>query len=93
MKLFRCCVYSTIQVRYVDQNGKRNGKFRIYLEPWHADIYEFLDLRKNQGFEDHRARDLFYALWIPDLFMKRVQKMAMDFDVSTQLSWFVRCIW
>ena len=50
--------------RYVDQNGKRNGSFAIYLEPWHADIYEFLDLRKNQGFEDHRARDLFYALWI-----------------------------
>ena len=53
--------------------GKRNGSFAIYLEPWHLDIYEFLELRKNNGFEDHRARDLFYALWVPDLFMKRVK--------------------
>ncbi len=60
--------------RYVDQNGKRNGSFAIYLEPWHTDIMEFLELRKNQGFEERRARDLFYALWIPDLFMKRVEK-------------------
>jgi ribonucleoside-diphosphate reductase alpha subunit len=60
--------------RYVDQGGgKRNGSFAIYLEPWHADIYEFLDLRKNHGDEELRARDLFYALWIPDLFMKRVK--------------------
>ncbi|EMS59885.1 Ribonucleoside-diphosphate reductase large subunit [Triticum urartu] len=61
--------------RYVDQGGgKRKGAFAIYLEPWHADIYEFLDLRKNHGKEENRARDLFYALWIPDLFMERVQK-------------------
>ena len=53
--------------------GKRNGSFAIYLEPWHADINDFLDLRKNTGFEEIRARDLFYALWIPDLFMQRVQ--------------------
>ena len=53
--------------------GKRNGSFAIYLEPWHADIAEFLSLRKNQGFEENRARDLFYALWIPDLFMQRVR--------------------
>lgn len=60
--------------RYVDQGGgKRKGSFAIYLEPWHADIFEFLDLRKNHGNELHRARDLFYALWIPDLFMKRVE--------------------
>ncbi|XP_074559982.1 ribonucleoside-diphosphate reductase large subunit-like [Curcuma longa] len=60
--------------RYVDQGGgKRKGAFAIYLEPWHADIYEFLELRKNHGKEEHRARDLFYALWIPDLFMERVQ--------------------
>ena len=60
--------------KYVDQGGgKRNGSFAIYLEPWHADISEFLQLRKNQGFEDSRARDLFYALWIPDLFMRRVK--------------------
>ncbi|KAF3421446.1 hypothetical protein E2986_00632 [Frieseomelitta varia] len=59
--------------RYVDQGGnKRPGAFAIYLEPWHADIFEFLDLKKNTGKEEHRARELFYALWIPDLFMKRV---------------------
>jgi len=59
--------------RYVDQGGgKRNGSFAIYLEPWHKDIREFLDMKKNHGDEEQRARDLFYALWIPDLFMKRV---------------------
>ena len=61
--------------RYVDQGGgKRNGSFAIYLEPWHLDIHDFLQLRKNQGFEEVRARDIFYAMWIPDLFMKRVQE-------------------
>jgi ribonucleoside-diphosphate reductase subunit M1 len=61
--------------RYVDQGGnKRPGAFAIYLEPWHADIIPFLDLRKNHGKEEVRARDLFYALWIPDLFMKRVEQ-------------------
>ena len=61
--------------RYVDQGGgKRKGAFAIYLEPWHADVFEFLDLRKNHGKEEARARDLFYALWIPDLFMKRVEE-------------------
>lgn len=61
--------------RYVDQGGnKRPGAFAIYLEPWHADILAFLDLRKNHGKEEIRARDLFYALWIPDLFMKRVEQ-------------------
>jgi len=60
--------------RYVDQGGnKRPGAFAIYLEPWHADIFDFLDLRKNHGKEEQRARDLFYAMWIPDLFMKRVK--------------------
>ncbi|KAG7027121.1 Ribonucleoside-diphosphate reductase large subunit [Cucurbita argyrosperma subsp. argyrosperma] len=60
--------------RYVDQGGgKRKGAFAVYLEPWHADVFEFLDLRKNHGKEEHRARDLFYALWVPDLFMERVQ--------------------
>ena len=60
--------------RYVDQGGgKRKGAFAVYLEPWHADIFEFLDLRKNHGKEELRARDLFYALWISDLFMKRVE--------------------
>ena len=61
--------------RYVDQGGgKRKGSFAIYVEPWHADIYDFLDLKKNHGKEEQRARDLFYALWIPDLFMKRVEE-------------------
>merc|ERR1712212_1333547 len=60
--------------RYVDQGGnKRPGAFAIYLEPWHADVLDFLDLRKNHGKEEQRARDLFYAMWIPDLFMKRVK--------------------
>jgi len=60
--------------RYVDQGGgKRKGSFAVYLEPWHADVFDFLDLKKNHGKEEQRARDLFYALWIPDLFMKRVK--------------------
>ena len=60
--------------RYVDQGGgKRKGAFSVYLEPWHADVFEFLELRKNHGKEEMRARDLFLALWIPDLFMKRVE--------------------
>ena len=59
--------------KYVNQGGKRNGSFAIYLEPWHADIEDFLRLRLNQGAEEDRARDLFYGLWIPDLFMKRVE--------------------
>ncbi len=61
--------------RYVDQGGgKRKGAFAIYLEPWHSDVFEFLDLKKNHGKEEMRARDLFYAMWIPDLFMQRVQE-------------------
>ena len=61
--------------RYVDQGGgKRKGSFAIYIEPWHADILDFLDLRKNHGKEEQRARDLFYALWTPDLFMQRVEE-------------------
>ncbi|HSQ47398.1 MAG TPA: ribonucleoside-diphosphate reductase subunit alpha, partial [Lutibacter sp.] len=61
--------------RYVDQGGgKRKGSFAIYIEPWHADVFDFLDLRKNTGAEENRARDLFYAMWIPDLFMKRVEE-------------------
>ncbi len=63
--------------RYVDQGGgKRKGSFAIYIEPWHADIFDFLDLRKNHGKEEMRARDLFYAMWAPDLFMKRVEADA-----------------
>ena len=61
--------------RYVDQGGgKRKGSFAMYIEPWHADIMSFLDLKKNHGAEELRARDLFYAMWMPDLFMKRVQE-------------------
>ena len=59
--------------RYVNQGGKRNGSFAIYLEPWHADVENFLEMRKNHGDEEMKARDLFYALWIPDLFMERVK--------------------
>jgi ribonucleoside-diphosphate reductase alpha chain len=63
--------------RYVDQGGgKRKGAFAVYMEPWHADIFEFLDLKKNHGKEEMRARDLFYAMWIPDLFMERVKEDA-----------------
>jgi ribonucleoside-diphosphate reductase alpha chain len=61
--------------RYVDQGGgKRKGAFAVYLEPWHADIFDFLDLKKNHGKEELRARDLFYAMWVPDLFMERVKE-------------------
>jgi ribonucleoside-diphosphate reductase alpha chain len=60
--------------KYVNQGGKRNGSFAVYLEPWHADIEEFLRLKLNTGNEDERARDLFYGLWIPDLFMQRVEQ-------------------
>ncbi|KAK3741577.1 hypothetical protein QZH41_012525, partial [Actinostola sp. cb2023] len=64
--------------RYVDQGGnKRPGAFAIYLEPWHADIMEFLDLKKNTGKEEQRARDLFYAMWVPDLFMRRVEEKGI----------------
>lgn len=69
--------------RYVDQGGgKRKGSFAVYVEPWHADIFDFLDLRKNHGKEEMRARDLFYAMWMNDLFMKRVQEDA---------SWTLMC--
>ena len=69
--------------RYVDQGGgKRKGSFAIYVEPWHADIFDFLDLKKNHGKEEMRARDLFYAMWIPDLFMERVQ---------TDTEWTLMC--
>jgi len=69
--------------RYVDQGGgKRKGSFAMYLEPWHVDIFSFLDLRKNFGAEEERARDLFYAMWVPDLFMEKVEK-AED--------WYLMC--
>jgi ribonucleotide reductase alpha subunit len=60
--------------RYCNQGGKRNGSFAIYIEPWHADIEDFLQMKRNQGDEEMKARDLFYALWIPDLFMRRVKE-------------------
>lgn len=60
--------------RYVDQGGnKRPGAFAMYLEPWHPDVFQFIEMRKNTGAEEIRARDLFFALWIPDLFMRRVE--------------------
>jgi ribonucleoside-diphosphate reductase alpha chain len=63
--------------RHINQGGKRNGSFAIYIEPWHPDVFDFLDAKKNNGAEEMRARDLFYGLWIPDLFMKRVEKDEM----------------
>jgi len=60
--------------RFINQGGKRNGSFAIYLEPWHADVEDFLEMKKNHGDEELRARDLFYALWIPDLFMERIKE-------------------
>jgi ribonucleoside-diphosphate reductase alpha chain len=74
-------VYNEV-AKYINQGGKRKGSFAIYLEPHHSDILEFLDLKKNQGHEDVRARDLFYAMWISDLFMKQVEK---DGD------WYLMC--
>ena len=68
--------------RYINQSGKRNGSFAIYLEPYHADIFDFLDAKKNVGSDEIRARDLFYALWVPDLFMETVEK---DGD------WYLMC--
>jgi ribonucleoside-diphosphate reductase alpha subunit len=62
--------------RYVNQSGKRNGSFAIYLEPWHPDIEDFLEMKKNHGDEELKGRDLFYALWVPDLFMERVKENA-----------------
>ena len=69
-------VYNNIS-RHINQSGKRNGSFAMYIEPWHPDIFDFLDAKKNNGAEEMRARDLFYGLWIPDLFMKRVEKNQM----------------
>jgi ribonucleoside-diphosphate reductase alpha chain len=63
--------------RYVNQSGKRNGSIAVYIEPWHADIEKFIEMKKNHGNEEERGRDLFYALWIPDLFMKRVKNNEM----------------
>jgi ribonucleoside-diphosphate reductase alpha chain len=74
-------VYNEV-AKYINQGGKRKGSFAIYLQPWHSDILEFLDLKKNQGHEDVRARDLFYAMWVSDLFMKTVEA---DSD------WYLMC--
>ena len=63
--------------RYVNQSGRRNGSIAVFLEPWHADVEAFLDLRKNFGNEEDRARDLFTSLWVPDLFMERVRDDGM----------------
>ena len=74
--------------RYVDQGGgRRNGSFAIYLEPWHADIQDFLKLKLNNGNEEERCRDLFYALWVPDLFMERVQNGG-DWTPGIKYHWF-----
>lgn len=72
--------------RYVNQSGKRNGSIAMYLEPWHGDILEFLDIRKNQGAEEERCRDLFTALWIPDLFMK---KLSESIEKNIEVDWYL----
>jgi ribonucleoside-diphosphate reductase alpha chain len=72
--------------RYIDQGGRRNGSFAIYLEPWHPDIEDFLEMKKNHGDEEMKGRDLFYALWVPDLFMERVR--GGGGDVSDMWSYF-----
>ena len=74
--------------RYVNQGGRRKGAFAMYLEPWHADIRSFLDLRKNNGKEEQRARDLFYGLWIPDLFMKRLNEATQQ---NKPVKWSLFC--
>lgn len=74
--------------RYVNQGGRRKGSFSIYIEPWHPDIFDFLEMRKNHGKEELRARDLFQALWIPDIFMKRVKK-ALTSD--GEVNWSLMC--
>jgi len=74
-------VYNTV-CSYINQSGRRKGSFSMYIEPWHADIFEFLDLKKPQGLDEIRARDLFYAIWMPDLFMKQLEK---DED------WYLMC--
>jgi ribonucleoside-diphosphate reductase alpha chain len=67
--------------RYIDQGGRRNGSFAIYLEPWHPDIEDFLEMKKNHGDEEMKGRDLFYALWVPDLFMERVRGTGAGADM------------
>ena len=81
--------------RYVDQGGgKRNGSFAIYLEPWHADLFNFLDMRRNQGDEEMKGRDLFYALWDTRfIYETNTRKWILDFYVSRRMSWFIRCLW
>lgn len=79
--------------RYVNQAGKRNGSIAVYLEPWHADIEDFLELRKNYGNEEQRTRDLFTALWVPDLFMKRVNENGMWSLMSPDVSPDLHKVW
>ena len=82
-----CKVLNDIS-RYVNQGGRRKGSFAIYLEPWHTDIEAFLELRKNHGNEEDRARDLFTALWIPDIFMRRV---VLAFETGSPVPWSLMC--
>ena len=82
-----CRVFNDI-ANYVNQGGRRNGSFAMYIEPWHADIADFLELKKNHGKEEYRARDLFYALWIPDLFMERLKEAVTN---NRPVSWTLMC--
>jgi ribonucleoside-diphosphate reductase alpha chain len=74
--------------RYIDQGGRRNGSFAVYLEPWHPDIEDFLEMKKNHGDEEMKGRDLFYALWVPDLFMERVRGGGAGSSASDMWSYF-----
>ena len=74
--------------RYIDQGGRRNGSFAIYLEPWHPDIEDFLEMKKNHGDEEMKGRDLFYALWVPDLFMERVRGATASGGAADMWSYF-----
>ena len=76
-------ILTTLPLFLILTTLQRPGSFAIYLEPWHADVFDFLDLRKNTGKEEARARDLFYALWIPDLFMKRVSETSIKSNSLT----------
>ncbi len=81
------------EARHVNQGGKRKGSVALYIEPWHGDIFSFLDMKKNNGNEELRARDLFYALWIPDIFMRRVQRALLMKRVSGShnIKWSLMC--
>lgn len=80
MKEFHCWRPRSL-ITFLCLCGQRPGAFAVYLEPWHFDVFDFLELKKNTGKEEQRARDLFFALWIPDLFMKRVESNQVNIGI------------